>query len=374
MAWEGTAVAEIDGMIRPTINRIRPYSPGKSSAEVMAELGLEKVTKLASNENPLGPSPLAIEAMREAAAGVFVYPDPQCIELTAGLAEMCEVDPECIVIGRGSDEIMHMLGLAFIDPGDNVVFSLPAFAIYPYTARVMDAEEIGVPHVDFRHDLPAMADAINDRTKVVFVSNPYNPTGTIVTRDEVAAFMDRVSDDVVVVWDEAYMEYAASGPDYPDTLQYVREGRNCLVLRTFSKAWGLAGLRVGYGMGSPEIMGALKQVREPFNVGLMAQVAAAASLKDLDQVPRSVANNDTGKEHLYARFDEMGLDYVRTHSNFIFVDTGMDSVECFDGLMRLGVTVRTGDIFGFPTHIRVTVGLPEENEIFADALSAVLGK
>ena len=365
-------MAGVDGIIRPTINRIKPYSPGKSSAEVMEELGLERVTKLASNENPLGPSPAAIEAVQQAAAGVFVYPDPECIELTGALAEMCGVDPECVIIGRGSDEVLHMMGLAFVEPGDNLVFSQPPFAIYPYTARLMDAEEISVPHRSFFHDLPAMADAITDRTKIVFVSNPYNPTGTIVTAGEVAEFVDRVPEHVIIAWDEAYFEYAAGEPDYPDTLEYVREGRNCIVLRTFSKAHALAGLRVGYGIARPEIMGALKQVREPFNVNLLAQAAAIASLGDPDQVPRSVANNEAGKEYLYTQFAELGVDYVPTCANFIFVDVGMDSVECFDLLMRRGVTVRTGEIFGFPQHIRVTIGTPEDNKIFAEALADVL--
>lgn len=366
-------MAEIEKLKRPTINRIQPYSPGKSSAEVMRELGIEKVTKLASNENPLGPSPLAIEAMREAAAGVFVYPDPECIELTSALARMLEVDDDCLVIGRGSDEVLHMLGLAFACPGDRLIFSLPPFAIYPMTARLMDAEEVGVPHRDFRHDLPAMAGAIDERTKLIFISNPYNPTGTIVTADEVEEFMARVPESVIIAWDEAYSEYAADAPDYPDTLRYVREGRNCIVLRTFSKVYALAGLRVGYGIARPEIIAALKQVREPFNVGLTAQVAAVASLRDPDQVRRSVRNNDEGKRYLYGRFEEMGLAYVRTFSNFIFVDVGMDSQKCFDQLMRRGVTVRTGDIFGFPTWIRVTIGLPKENQTFADALADVLG-
>jgi len=367
-------MSDLERLVRPTIKRIEPYSPGKSSDEVMRELGIAKVTKLASNENPLGPSPLAIEAIRQTAAGVFIYPDPECLELTAGLAELLSVDPECIVVGRGSDEVLHMMALAFVDPGDSLMFSLPPFAIYPMSARLMGAEEIGVPHRDFRHDLPAMAEAITERTKLVFISNPYNPTGTIVSTDEVEQFMARVPDHVVVAWDEAYYEYGADAPGYPDTLRYVREGRNCVVLRTFSKAYGLAGLRVGYGVARPEIIGALKQVREPFNVDLLAQLAAIASLKDPDQVSRSVRNNEAGKRYLYARFEELGLRYVPTCSNFIFVDTGMDSVECFDRLMRLGVTVRTGEVFGFPTHIRVTIGTPQDNEVFADALAQVLGR
>ncbi len=364
-------MANAQDLMRETIKRIIPYSPGKSSAEVMAELGIEKVTKLASNENPLGPSPLAVAAMRELADGVFVYPDPQCVELTNALSERLDVPAETIVVGRGSDEVLHMLGLGFVNEGENLVYSTPPFAMYPITARLMGAEERAVDHRDFRHDLDAMADAIDEKTKLVFVCNPYNPLGTIVTADEVDAFMDRVPDTCIVVFDEAYFEYV-DDPAYPDTLEYVREGRRCAVLRTFSKAWALAGLRVGYGVMPEDIATVVKQVREPFNVGIMAQAAAVASLQDPDQVPRSVANNRAGREYLYAQFEEMDLEFVPTQSNFVMVNVGIDSVECFDALMRHGVTVRTGDIFGLETWIRVTIGLPEENERFIEALRAVL--
>lgn len=364
-------MANAEELKRETIKRIVPYSPGKSSAEVMAELGIEKVTKLASNENPLGPSPLAVEAIREMAPQSHIYPDPQCTELTEELAARLEVEPETIVVGRGSDEILHYLGLAFVDPGDNLVFSDPPFAIYPYTARLMGAEEVMVPSRDFRHDLEAMAEAANERTKLIFISNPYNPLGTIVTADEVAAFMDAVPETCIVVFDEAYFEYV-DDPSYPDTLALVRDNARCAVLRTFSKAYALAGLRIGYGIAPPDIAGALKQVREPFNVASAAQVAALASLRDPEQVPRSVANNRAGKQYLYKQFDEMGLQYIPTQANFIFVEVGIDSAECFDQLMRRGVTVRTGEIFGYPKWIRVTIGTPEENAIFISALREVL--
>jgi histidinol-phosphate aminotransferase len=366
-------VGNAQDLMRETIKRIVPYSPGKSSAEVMKELGIEKVTKLASNENPLGPSPLAVAAMKEIAENVFVYPDPQCVDLTEALSERLDVPTETIIVGRGSDEVLHMLGLGFVNEGENLVFSAPPFAMYPITARLMGAEERVVQHRDFRHDLDAMAEAVDEKTKLIFISNPYNPLGTIVTADEVDQFMDRVPDTCIVVFDEAYFEYV-DDPDYPDTIQYVREGRRCAVLRTFSKAWALAGLRVGYGVMPEDIATVLKQVREPFNVGLMAQAAALASLEDPEQVKRSVANNDAGKDFLYAQFEAMGLEYVPTQSNFIMVNVGIDSVECFDALMRHGVTVRTGDIFGLDTWIRVTIGLPEENERFIEALRDVLGK
>jgi histidinol-phosphate aminotransferase len=372
-ALEGSDVANAEDLMRETIKRIIPYSPGKSSAEVMAELGIDKVTKLASNENPLGPSSLAVAAMREIAENVFVYPDPQCVDLTNALAERLDVAPEKIVVGRGSDEVLHMLGLGFVNEEENLIFPGPPFAMYPITARLMGAEERMIEHCDFRHDIEAMADAIDTKTKLVFVCNPYNPFGTIVTADEVDAFMDRVPDTCIVVFDEAYFEYV-DDPAYPDTLEYVRENRRCVVLRTFSKAWGLAGLRIGYGVMPEDIATVVKQVREPFNVGIMAQAAAVASLMDAEQVPRSVANNRVGKDYLYAQFEEMDLEYVPTQANFMMVNVGMDSRACFDALMRQGVTVRTGDIFGMETWIRVTIGLPEENQRFIEALRVVLDR
>ncbi len=364
-------MANAEDLMRETIKRIVPYSPGKSSAEVMQELGIEKVTKLASNENPLGPSSLAVAAMREIAEDVFVYPDPQCIDLTEKLSERLDVPPETIIVGRGSDEVLHMLGLGFVNEGENLIFSSPPFAMYPITARLMGAEERVIEHREFRHDLDAMADAVDEKTKLIFIPTPYNPLGTSVPAEEVDEFMDRVPDTCIVVFDEAYFEYV-DDPAYPDTLDYVREGRRCAVLRTFSKAWALAGLRVGYGVMPEDIATVLKQVREPFNVGMMAQAAALASLDDPEQVERSVVNNRTGKEYLYEQFDDMGLEYVPTQSNFVMVNVEMDSAECFDALMHHGVTVRTGDIFDLPTWIRVTIGLPEENKRFIAALRDVL--
>jgi len=365
-------VANADELIRDTVRRIVPYSPGKSSAEVMAELGIEQVTKLASNENPIGPSPHVIEAMARSAAQAHIYPDPQCTALTSALAALLDVDPGTIVVGRGSDEVIHMLGLAFVEPADNLVFASPPFALYPHTARLMGAEERAIEHRDFRHDLDAMADAIDERTKLVFISNPYNPTGTIVSADEVAAFMERVPETCIVVFDEAYVEYV-DADDYPDTLEYVRAGWRCAVLRTFSKAYALAGLRIGYGVAPVDITNALKQVREPFNVSSIAQDAAVAALRDVEHMRRCVDVNRQGREFLSTQFEQMGLQFVPTQANFVFVDVGMDSVECFDELMRRGVTVRTGEIFGLPSFIRVTIGTREQNETFITALREVLG-
>ncbi len=366
------ALASIRELIRENVSRIKPYSPGKMSEEVKREIGIENVVKLASNENPLPPSPAALQAMSEALSDVRMYPDPVCFELTRDLARHLGVGEESVIVGRGSDEVIHMLGLAFLQPGDQVIMADPPFALYPYTGTVMDCELIRVPLKHYRHDLPAMAAAVTDKTRLIFVANPHNPTGTAVSAAEADAFMDGLPEDVIVAWDEAYYEYATM-PQYPNTLEYIAQGRKALVLRTFSKIYSLAGLRIGYGIGSPEMIDALKLVREPFNVSSIAQAAARASLSDTSQVERSRRVNEEGKGFLYDQFEKLGLEYVPTQANFIFVDTGMDSVELFDMLMRRGVTVRTGEIWGVPTFIRVTVGTREENEQFISALKECLG-
>ncbi len=358
-------------LIRATVKRITPYSPGKDSAEVTRELGITEVTKLASNENPLGPSPLAVEAMQKAAADVYYYPDPLCTELTQALAAHLQVLPDNVIIGRGSDEVISMLALAFVNPGDEVLFSQYPFALYPLTACITDAKMVQVPARGFDHDLEAMARAITPRTRLIFIGNPCNPTGTIVGTAEVAAFMSKVPDHAVVVFDQAYFEYV-DDPNYPDCLDYACQGRRVAVLRTFSKVYALAGLRIGYGACGRSVADALKLVRPPFNVSSIAQVAALASLQDADQVSRSQNLVAEGKSYLYEQFGKMGLQYVPTQANFMLVDTGRDSRKVFDALMRRGVTIRTGDIFGLPTWIRVTIGTREQNERFIGALAEAI--
>ena len=364
-------MTDINELIRPTLKRITPYSPGKDSKEACRELGITEMTKLASNENPLGPSPKAVAAIQAAAAGVNIYPDIPCADLTAALAAKFDTAPEGILIGRGSGEVIHMLGLAFLNPGDEVVYSQFPFALYPGLANVLDATGIEVPARGFGHDLEAMAAAITPRTKLVILGNPCNPTGTICTADEIAGFMAEVPDTAIVVFDEAYAEYA-DAPCYGEGLPYVREGRRAIVLRTFSKIYALAGMRIGYGMTTPEIGAILKLVREPFNIGLLSQVAALASLGDPDQVTRSQQMVRDGKAYLYSELDALKLEYVPTYANFMLVNVGIDSRECFNKLMCQGVTVRTGDIFGLQTWIRVTIGTQAENERFVAALKGSL--
>ena len=309
--------------------------------------------------------------MEEAIKKTQLYPDLPSTELSAAIAEFHGVDPSMVVVGGGSDEVIYMLGHAYLNAGEEVISADPPFATYTLIPPLMDASLVLVPAKDFTHDLDAMAAAVTDKTKLIFISNPYNPTGTIVRKAQLDAFMDAVPDRVIVVLDEAYYEYVDC-PEYPNGLDYVLEGRNVVVMRTFSKIHALAALRVGYGIAPPELMKWLIRVREPFNVCGVAQAAALASLEDTEQVARSAQLNTLGRAYLCEQFDAMGMSYPESHANFIFVDIGIDSQQAFALLRERGIAVRTGDIFGAPTHIRVTVGTMEQNEQFIQALKAVI--
>ncbi|MCC6728161.1 MAG: histidinol-phosphate transaminase [Chthonomonadales bacterium] len=355
------------------VTRLVPYRPGKPIEEVKRELGLTDVIKLASNENPLGPSALAVQAIRAAAEQVSLYPEGSCHELRGALAAHLGVPGDHLTIGNGSDEIIQLLGLVFLEPGDEVVQAHPSFVRYESAATLNGADCVKVPLRDWAHDLPAMADRITARTRLVFVANPNNPTGTMVTHSEVVRLADAIPDRAVLVMDEAYHEYVERA-DYPDTLKLVREGRNLVVLRTFSKIHGLAGLRVGYGIARPEITGYLNQVREPFNVNLVAQAAAVAALRDAEHPRRSREVNAAGRRQFYATLDALGLAYAPSEANFVWMDVGRECGLVFQYLLRGGVITRTGDIFGADTWLRVTVGTPEQNERFLGLLKEVVGQ
>ena len=353
------------------IARLRPYIPGKPIEEVERELGLTDIIKLASNENPLGPSPRAVAALTGLAAHVQMYPEGSAPLLRAAVARHESMPPECFVFGNGSDEVLHLLTLAFLQPGDETVQGDPSFAMYEIYATQANAHVVKVPLVNYTHDLEAMADAITPHTRLIFIANPNNPTGTLVTATQVERFLNRVPDDVLVVMDQAYDEYVHH-PDKPDLRPLIREGRNIAVLHTFSKAYGLAGLRVGYGLMRPEIAEVLNRVRSPFNVNLLAQAAAAAALEDQEHIRHSVTLNAEGRALFYAACQHLGLDFVPSDANFVLVDTGRDSRIVFDKLQRLGVIVRAGAGLGLPTHIRVTVGTMPQNQRFVAALTDVL--
>jgi histidinol-phosphate aminotransferase len=358
--------------VPPHIQRLRPYVPGKPIEEVQREYGLTDVVKLASNENPLGPSPRALEAIHSSlGSALALYPDGSCYALVNALAARWQVQPENLVVGNGSDEIIHYLGLAYLRPGDEVLTGTPSFVQYEAAALLNQAEFVAVPLKDHRFDLDAMAERLTDRTRLVFIANPNNPTGTMVGRRVVERFLQRCPEQAIVVMDEAYFEYV-DDPEYPNSWDYVREGRNVVILRTFSKIYALAALRVGYGMARPEIIRAVHQVREPFNVNSLAQVAAIASLEDAEQVPRSRDANTAGKEYLYAEFRRLGLPYVETQANFVLVNVNRPCQPVYEALLRRGVIVRV--LRGLPTHLRVTIGTMPDNQRFIQALEAVLSR
>jgi len=356
---------------RPEIFTLKPYVPGKPIEDVKRELGLDDIIKLASNENPLGSSPKAIEAVEKSLRQMHLYPDANCFNLKKRLSAVTGIEEAGILIGNGSDEILMLLAQTFLNRGDEIIYAKPSFSEYEFTAKIMGAQCIEVPLVDFTHDLDSILKAINDKTKIVYICNPNNPTGTIVKDAEIERFMDKVPDNVLVAFDEAYCEYVESD-DFTSGLKYVQAGRNAIVLRTFSKIYGLAALRVGYALTRPEIAQAVEMITEPFNVNMLAQIAALAAIDDNEHVSKSQNINSIGKKYLYNEFDQLGLYYVPTEANFIFVNTGKNSQEVFKSLLQKGVIVRTGDIFGYPDFIRVTVGTESENERFIKNLRQVL--
>ncbi len=363
----------VSDLVRPCVKDLTPYVPGKPIDEVRREFGLTDIIKLASNENPLGPSPLAVEAIRAAAAEIRLYPDNDCYELRRVLAAHLDIPGGQILLGHGSDELIHNIGLAFVSPGDEVMMCCGPFSQYEFTAKLMDTKPVMVPLKDWGYDLGAMAKAITPRTKVVFLACPNNPTGTIVSKADLAAFLHFLPSNAILVMDEAYYEYVEA-PTYPDSLSLVRQGLNVIVLRTFSKIYALAGLRMGYGATTPALAAAMDMVREPFNVSSLAQAAAVASLADPEQVTRSKRLNDEGKACFYAGFEKLKLKYTPSYANFVWVDVGREAWEVHLELMKLGVIVRPGSAFGAPTHLRVTTGTEAENAVVLGGVGAGAGR
>ncbi len=361
-----------DNLVQPNILQLTPYVPGKPIEEVERELGITDIIKLASNENPLGPSPLAIKAMADTLPKVGLYPDGSCFALRNETAKHWGVEPENLIFGNGSDELIHYIGVTFLTPGDEVIQADPTFVRYEAAGILNNCKVHKVPCKDLTHDLAAMAERINERTKLIFIANPNNPTGTIVTKRDVEELMDKVPERCITVFDEAYYEYVED-PEYPQTMDYVKQGRNVIILRTFSKIYALAGLRIGYGIARPKIIEFLEQVREPFNVNSIAQVGAIASLRDSEQVAKAKKVNSEGRAYLCEEFDKMGLPYAPSQANFVLVNIKQDCVSAFKELLKRGVITRTGDIFGLPTYLRVTIGTMEQNKRFIEALKEVLG-
>jgi histidinol-phosphate aminotransferase len=363
-SWESLANEHILG--------IAPYEPGKPIEELERELGITSAIKLASNENPLPPSDRVQQAVVAALGALHRYPDGSGFYLRQALAKKHGVSPEQILLGNGSNELIELVVRSFVRPGDEAIIPHPSFVVYPMTVQAVGGTRVTVALADYRLDLEGMARAITPATKVVFIPNPNNPTATIVTADEVDRFMARVPERTIVVFDEAYFEFAC-GPDFPDALGYVKQGRKAVVLRTFSKAASLAGLRVGYALADGEATGLMNRIRAPFNVNSLAQAAALAALEDEARVQEGVAMIAAGRRYLYDEFTRLGLRYVPARANFILVDVGRSAAEVYQKLLRAGVIVRPMTSFGMPTALRITVGAPEENRTLVRALGAVLG-
>jgi histidinol-phosphate aminotransferase len=363
--WESLANEHILG--------IAPYEPGKPVEELERELGIPDAIKLASNENPLGPSDRVQKAITDALATLNRYPDGSGFYLRQALARKHAVSADHVVLGNGSIELMELLVRTFLRPGDEAVVPHPSFVVYPAVVQAVGGIRVMVMLREHRIDLEAMARAVTASTKIVFIANPNNPTATIVTADEVERFLARVPGRTVVVFDEAYMEFA-QGPDFPDTLAYVRDGRKVVVLRTFSKSASLAGLRVGYAIADPDAVALMNRIRQPFNVNALAQAAALAALEDEAHTLECVRMIEAGRAYLADEFRALGLRYVPSRANFILVDVGHSASDIYQQLLKAGVIVRPMTPFGMDSALRVTIGTPQENRRLVKALRGVLGK
>jgi histidinol-phosphate aminotransferase len=355
----------LERWVKPHIRALEPYQPGKPVEELERELGLTGSVKLASNENPLGPSPKGLAALKAAIGNIHRYPDGASYELRRKVAERLGVQGDQLVFGAGADEILELLAKVLLGSGDECVFAWPSFAMYPIVVTGMGATIVRVPlDGQLVHDLPAMAAAITERTRLVFVCNPNNPTGTSVGADAFDRFMERLPEGVVVAVDEAYVDFARRS-DFPNAMAWVRRRPGTIVLRTFSKIFGLAGLRIGYGVADPELADYLQRARHPFNVNRLAEVAATAALDDRDHVERVTRLNATGVDYLSRELRALGIEVWPTDANFLLARPGPG---VYERLLREGVIVRPLHGFGMPDHVRISVGLPEENERLVKAM------
>jgi len=371
LSWQN---GHMDPHVRANVLRMRPYSPGKPIDEVRRELGLDRIIKLASNENPWGPSPLAVAAIKNAAQELHLYPDGAAYDLRKAISDRCGVPMSQIVVGDGSDEIIAMIGLAMLEgPADEVIVGDPSFVRYATAAELTPCKLIRVSlDANDKHDLQAMAAAVTDRTKLIFIANPNNPTGTAVNRDEFDRFMKSLPKHVVVVLDEAYFEFAnAYMSDYPSSQDYLSSGQ-VVGLRTFSKAYGLAGLRVGFGIFPEWLADGMERIRPPFNVNSLGQIGATAALGDTAHLNKTLSETKIGLQKLMDAFKTVGAKPRESFANFVWADMGMPARPLFQSLLERGVIVRPGDVLGNAHALRVSVGTREELDVFASALKEVM--
>ena len=361
---------KIEKLARKGILKIASYVPGKSIEEVQQEFGAKRWVKLASNENLLGPSPRAIEAIRRELPKIYLYPEGPCTALRQALAKKFALPEGGVVISNGADNLILMIANAFVDEGDEVVMADPTFPVYTNVTQIMGGRPLQVKLKDFTHDLDAMLKKVNRRTKLIFVCNPNNPTGTIVSKRSFDHFLSKLPNRVIVIMDEAYGDFVGD-TFYPNGLDYVKAEKQVIVLRTFSKVYGLAGLRIGFVLGRKDLVDCLYQVRDPFPVHRLAQVAAVAALNDRDHIVKSIQLVYDGRRYLYKELDKMGLFYVPSQANFILIDFRKDVEKVFLSLLRKGIIIRPGKGWGYPTFGRVTIGRMEDNRRFVKALKKI---
>jgi histidinol-phosphate aminotransferase len=363
--------ADFQSLANSYISSLTPYQPGKPIEELERELGIVSAIKLASNENALGASPHALAAAQLALSHAHIYPDGGCFELKKTLSNFLNLQPNQLTIGNGSENVLEIIVKAYLSRDDKAIISQYAFLTIPLLIKSHGAEIIKVPARDFGHDIPGIIAAVTKKTRIIFIVNPNNPTGTYTTYTDLTLLLDSISPEILVVMDEAYNEYI-NQPDYPDTLKLLKKYPNIVVTRTFSKAYGLAALRVGFAASSPEIADILNRARLPFNVNTIAAVAARAALLDQDHVARSIAMNNEGMQQLETGLKKLNINYIPSLGNFIAINMEKNAVEIYQQLLQLGVIVRPLTAYDMPTYIRVTIGTREQNERFLQALQTVI--
>ena len=362
----------MNSLFRKEVKEFNSYIPGRSIEEVKQKYGIGEVIKLASNENPLGPSPMAMEAARNALCQTNRYPDPLSTKLRISLAKELGVEKEQVVVGNGAEQILLLIADTFVDTGDEAVMADPSFDIYAQSVQFLGGNAVKVPLNYHEYDLDKIADAINERTKLVCLCNPNNPTGNIITKNKLNYFLKHIPEKTVIVLDEAYYEYACIHQDYPNGLEILKDRENTIIVRTFSKIAGLAGLRIGFAVSSEAIIEAMLKIKQTFNVGSISQEAALGGIKDKAHIRKTVELNNASMRRMETGFDEMGLDYIKSYTNFIFVDMGKDSQDIYEQLMSRGFIVKPGAIWGYKSWIRVSTGTLDQTEKFIGTLKKIL--
>ena len=361
----------MEKLVRKQVLNTDKYVAGKPISEVKRELGLEEVIKLASNENPIGCSPKVKEAIKSLLDDTSLYPDSGSFELKSSIAKKFNVSNNQIFCGAGSDSLIKVLCNTFLNEGEESIMAEVTFPRYESNTKLMGAECVKIPMKNNGLDIEKMVDAITDKTKIIWFCNPNNPTGNIFTKEELMKVLDRIPSNVIIVMDEAYVEYVESN-DFPNSFELLPKYSNMIILRTFSKAYGLASLRCGYGIASEDMVQYINRVVNPFDVSLYAQVGATAAINDDDFLKRVLDTNREGKEYLYKEFEDMGLTYIDTHTNFIMVDLNRDDKPIFDALLKKGIIIRPGFLLGMPNWLRITIGTMEENKKFIQAMRELI--